>query len=156
LAQAVLFHEVAAQRPAPDSDESENQNHKELSMFKKVTTLAAALALAAISLPSFAATGATTTAKTTKTTKTTTTTTTMAKTEKAIGAISSLDAAGASLVVKTKSKSDTFAVPATAKITSHGKAITFNDLKVGEKVEVTYTAQGSTMTASAVTLLGHA
>lgn len=121
-------------------------------MLKKVTTLAAALALAAISLPSFAATGGTTTTKTTKTTTTTTT----AKIEKAIGAISSVDAAGASLVVKTKSKSDTFAVPATAKITSHGKAITFNDLKVGEKVEVTYTAQGTSMTASAVTLLGHA
>ena len=117
-------------------------------MFKKVTTLAAALALAAISLPGFAATGATTTTKSTKTTT--------AKIEKAIGAISSVDTAGASLVVKTKSKSDTFAVPATAKITSHGKAITFNDLKVGEKVEVTYTAQGSTMTASVVTLLGHA
>ena len=123
-------------------------------MFKKVTTLAAALALAAISLPGFAATGATTTTKSTKTTTTTTTTT--AKIEKAIGAISSVDTAGASLVVKTKSKSDTFSVPATAKITSHGKAITFNDLKVGEKVEVTYTAQGSTMTASVVTLLGHA
>jgi len=120
-------------------------------MFKKVTILAAALALAAISLPGFAATGATTTTKSTKTTTTTT-----AKIEKAIGAISSVDTAGASLVVKTKSKSDTFAVPATAKITSHGKAITFNDLKVGEKVEVTYSAQGSTMTASAVTLLGHA
>jgi hypothetical protein len=122
-------------------------------MFKKVTTLAAALALTALSLPSFAATGATTT---TKATKTTTTTTTMAKTEKAIGSISSVDAAGASLVVKTKSKTDTFSVPATAKITSHGKAITFGDLKAGEKVEVTYSAQGSTMTASAVTLLGHA
>ncbi len=124
-------------------------------MLKKVTTLAAALALTALSLPSFAATGATTTTKATKTTKTTTTTT-MAKTEKAIGAISSVDAAGASLVVKTKSKTDTFSVPATAKITSHGKAITFGDLKAGEKVEVTYTTVGSSMTASAVTLLGHA
>lgn len=120
-------------------------------MFKKVSTLAA-LALAALTLPSFAATGATTTTHAIKTT----TTTTVAKTEKAIGAISSVDAAGSSLVVKTKSKTDTFDVPASAKITSHGKAIAFSDLKVGEKVEVTYTAQGSTMTASAVTLLGHA
>ncbi|HXU29284.1 MAG TPA: hypothetical protein VN851_01790 [Thermoanaerobaculia bacterium] len=122
-------------------------------MFKKVTTLAAALALAAISLPGFAATGGTTTTKATKTTTTTTVTT---KPGKAIGAISSLDAAAGSLVVKTKSKIDTFTVPATAKITSHGKPIAIGDLKVGEKVEVTYTAEGSIMTANVVTLLGHA
>ncbi|HEV7668806.1 MAG TPA: hypothetical protein VGS22_09800 [Thermoanaerobaculia bacterium] len=126
-------------------------------MFKKVTILAAALSLAAVSLPSFAAANATgATRVATSHTATTTTTTTTTKPGKAIGEISALDATGSSLVVKTKSKTDTFAVPATAKITSHGKAITLHDLKVGEKVEVTYSAQGSTMTASAVTLLGHA
>ncbi len=120
-------------------------------MLKKVFTYAAALALTALALPTFAAT----TAPASHPLATTAATTAKATTGKAIGKITSVNATSSTLVVETKKGTDTFSL-AGAKITSHGKSASVSDLKVGEKVEVSYTTQGTSMTATDVALLGHA
>lgn len=126
-------------------------------MFKSVTSFAAALALTALSVnasPSPAPTARAAKAATPATANASAAV--KPKIETALGQISSLDVHGQTLVLKEKSGSATFSVPASAKITAHGKTIEIGGLKVGEKVEVTYSREGSSMIATRVALLGHA
>ncbi|HRC85010.1 MAG TPA: hypothetical protein PK413_05320 [Thermoanaerobaculia bacterium] len=115
-------------------------------MKTKLTVLVAALALVAFTLPSLAATGSAKPAAAPSAHA--------AKT--AVGELATIDAAAKSLSVKVKGKTDSFTLAPNATITMNGKPAQISDLKVGEKVEVTYTVQGTSMVASNVTVLGHA
>ena len=87
------------------------------------------------------------------TTKTTTTKTETVKTPaamKARGEVVSVDAVANTLTIKGHKGDVTFAVAATAKITSGKKEVKLADIAVGSKVAVTYTKDGATMTASAI------
>ena len=67
-----------------------------------------------------------------------------AKHEVLKGEIAAVDAIGNKLIVKDdKAVETTFNVDATAKITSGGKAAKLADLKIGDKVTVTYKNSGA-------------
>jgi len=72
---------------------------------------------------------------------------------KAHGEVVSVDAVANTLTVKGKKADVTFAVSATAKITSGKKEVKLADITAGSKVAVTYMKDGATMTASAIKVL---
>ena len=89
---------------------------------------------------------ATTTGTTTKTT-TTKKTMTHAKVAVTHGAITAIDAAAKTITIK-----DTYATSDTTKISDKGKAIKFDDLKVGDNVYVSYTKNADKNDASKITV----
>lgn len=115
-------------------------------MLKKFAAACALAALAAFTLPSFAATAPAKAASAPA-----------AQAAKATaGELSAVDATAKTFSVKTKSSTESFTLGASATITMHGKPGQFSDLKVGEKVEVRFTMEGSNRVATSVTVLGHA
>lgn len=112
-----------------------------------LTTLGATAAMAQTT-PSTSMDKPATSGSMTKTTTTTKKTTThAAKASHAKGAITAMDATAKTVTIK-----DTYNVGDATKITAKGKAITINDLHVGDTVSVTYTKDGTTMNASRITV----
>jgi acid phosphatase class B len=92
----------------------------------------------------------------TTTTKTTKTTTVKAKAPaemKTRGEVVSVDAVANTLTLKGKKADVTYAVAATAKISSGKKEVKLADITAGSKVGVTYMKDGATMTASAIKVM---
>lgn len=71
-------------------------------------------------------------------------------THSASGTITAIDTTAKTVSVKTKAGSEVFAIGAKTELMSAGKAITLQDLKQGDSVEVTYTKSGSTLNATRI------
>ena len=112
-----------------------------------------ALALSALVVLNVAAMANDAAATTTKTTTTKTETVKAPAALKAHGEVVSVDAVANTLTVKGKKADVTFAVSATAKITSGKKEVKLADITAGSKVAVSYTKEGTTMTASSIKVM---
>lgn len=71
------------------------------------------------------------------------------------GAIKRIDAAGKTLVIEQEGRSadSTFVLANDAKITAGTRATTLSQLKVGERVEVSYTGEGTRHVAQRVEVI---
>ena len=123
-------------------------------MKKYALALSALMILSGVAMAADAPAATTTTKTTTtktKTVKVAKTTTPAAK--KAMGAVISVDAVANTLTIKSHKDTATYAISATAKITSGKKEVKLADITAGEHVSVTYTKDGATMTASSVKVM---
>ncbi|HTQ79308.1 MAG TPA: DUF5666 domain-containing protein [Thermoanaerobaculia bacterium] len=73
-----------------------------------------------------------------------------AKYHRVHGTVDSVDATAQSFVVKHGNSTSTFKTDSSTKFKGAGKDITFGDIKVGDKIRVSYTESGSDKTASRV------
>lgn len=67
-----------------------------------------------------------------------------------VGEISAVNAQSMTFSVKTKDQTENFTLAKQASLISQGKTIHLADLKVGERVEVSYTLDGAARRASSV------
>ncbi len=73
--------------------------------------------------------------------------------KKVVGELTAVDADAKTLSVKSGEKVQNFVLDQAATLTDDGKPIQLTDLKVGEKVEVSFKVSGFTMTATRVEVL---
>lgn len=121
---------------------------------KKVASIIAALSLSMLVLSGFAVTSAT--ADEVGSAGVTASANEGAKAEagkKIVGELTAVDPDAKTLSVKADDKVQSFTLAPAATASEDGKPIQFSDLKVGEKVAVSFTVSGFTMTATHVEVL---
>jgi hypothetical protein len=81
---------------------------------------------------------------------------TAAQVQTVVGEVSTVEARNSTFSIKTKDQTESFTLGKNASVTSpSGKAVHLADLRVGERVEVRYTANGAARQASSVHVLSH-
>lgn len=73
--------------------------------------------------------------------------------KKLVGELTAVDPDAKTLSIKANDKVQSFTLAPAATVTEDGKPIEVSDLKVGEKVSISFTVNGFTMTATHVEVL---